>query len=107
MAIKPYRENAVPSWKLVMPNMSMKVGRKMRARTKGSRKMASPAIMRAASARKPEFSGTLSLLVSMTEITAPLGIHPANHGGSHQKPGSAAQKSGCTQAADAGNQLGT
>ena len=48
MATMPYRENAVPSWRFVTPNTSRNVGRKTRARTKGRRKTASPAAIRAA-----------------------------------------------------------
>ena len=47
MATTPYKENAVPSWRFVIPNTSRNVGRKTRAKTKGSRKTASPAAMRA------------------------------------------------------------
>jgi hypothetical protein len=47
-------EKAVPSCRLVIPKMSINVGRKIRDSTKGNRKMASPAMIRAARARKPE-----------------------------------------------------
>ena len=43
----PYRENAVPSWRFVTPHTSRNVGRKPQARTKGRRKTASPAAIRA------------------------------------------------------------
>lgn len=61
--------------------------------------MASPAMMRAASARKPELPRALSLLVSMAEIRTPAFINPAHPGIACQKPGSAAPENGNVQPA--------
>jgi len=50
MATTPYSEKAVPSCRLVIWKISRKVGRNIRDRTNGSRKIVSPAITRAARA---------------------------------------------------------
>jgi len=48
MATIPYRENAVPSSKLLISNTARKVGLKTLAKTNGKRKAASPAATRVA-----------------------------------------------------------